>query len=80
MPHCLPGILGQQKTRHHSLFTRITCGNVQITFLKQVGLGKGCNEKEFPTEELNAIFYNSVYIVKRTALVQTGIKGRVGMI
>lgn len=39
---CLPGFLGQNKARHPSWVTRTTWGRFQITFLKQVGLGKDC--------------------------------------
>lgn len=72
VPHCLPGILGQDKAGY-SLVIKVPCGDFQIAVLKQVGLRKGCGEKAFPEEELNVIFYNSIDIVKVTAFVRKQI-------
>ncbi|KAK2502699.1 hypothetical protein MC885_011533 [Smutsia gigantea] len=64
----ISGYRQQRKTaaEHRFLSTRTLGGKFQVTFLKQMRLGKGCREKAFPEGELNVIFYISVYIVKMT--------------
>lgn len=44
-------------------------GRVPSRIPQTGGVGKGCGGKAFPQEELNAIFCNSIYIVKMTVLV-----------
>ena len=51
---------------------------VQTTFLKQVGWEKGCRGKDFPEEELNVIFGNSIYMVKLMLLVEMGMEWGAG--
>lgn len=82
VPRCLVACLGPWGRTRQGIIPRsprTPCGKFKITFLKQVGLGKGC-EKAFPEEDLNAIFGNSIYIVEMTVFVWMSIKGRVGMI
>lgn len=66
---------GRTMAEHHFLSTRTLGGKFQITFLKQMQLGKGCREKAFPEGELNVIFCISVYIVKMTVPVSMGTRG-----
>lgn len=70
----LLGFSGRDHAGHHSLSPSMPC--VQITFLKQVGLGKGCKGEGFPEEELSVIFDSSTDMAKRTVSIRSAWRGK----